>query len=922
MRQENTELLANTLRVEYNQKTERRRLTDRDYEECVTKRGLNPEWIEVNCRSMSISDASARLGYTAKSVGIWLESVNGFGQFRPNNAWKNDLSEKKAPKYRTATGEKYDTMLPRHPHNPDYWDDLETLKALAWQIDGHPCLLLTEGMFKAISGCSNDIPTVAIAGVQQGLTPSKDDPQGKRYLVETLERLCREGFGWIIAFDADAFTNSQIRDAQRTLAQQLAKFKVPVYIATGLWSIDQGKGMDDYILNNGAEQFKREVMGKVVDLATWEKQFQDNNKNLQELPPRNAAQELAGEYRTQWKYDLEKQTWRFYNEKFWEPTPDKIFEKAVYHDLEGMPNVSYKTFSYVENVCKFLGVELLERKWSSRNRAEWIAFNDFVLEVSTGLRHEHCPGFMFTSCLDLNCPDLKLGSGDNLLELLLTYAPTFYNWAMYAQDGDPAKILKLLAIFNGVLTYKFSDLQMFTLLCGVPGSGKGTFSRLVEKAVGKNNHASAKLHRLSEDNVIANIIDKQLVVCPDEKKQTGDNSGILTLTGGDNIPYRQLYRPMANARFDGSLMVLANSNPFVGDTIGIDRRWTLVQFNNPLPDRDSAVERKMQLELGAIMALAISMPDKQARNLIRGVGEGLIPDFKRTQWLHKTENDSIALFMEEMLISVSSDKYTMLGGKGDDPTSLYGAYMRMCEENNTRNLYTKNNFRSHLLEVCRSVGWSVKESRCGNGWRVYGISIRGFSDSTPRISDCLGQVQTQCRESQLSVDPSVDLKPLLDKDSVGSVDQNLPKEENQNHHQPIHDEKQDSMIDSRSVYTPTLPLPDKDSSPTLAQRGSTLAQQILALWDDQQALGKIILDLADTEELRLETRNYTHEQLQHIKDAANSAWKIRIDAPADYSGELVYIWEFGQSNDVRIGTKTKSTISVRRANLRPWLGQI
>jgi hypothetical protein len=32
--------------------------------------------------------------------------------------------------------------------------------------------------------------------------------------------------------------------------------------------------MDDYIQNHGSDRFKREVMGKVVNIAAWEKQFQ------------------------------------------------------------------------------------------------------------------------------------------------------------------------------------------------------------------------------------------------------------------------------------------------------------------------------------------------------------------------------------------------------------------------------------------------------------------------------------------------------------------------------------------------------------------------------------------------------------------------------------------------------------------------
>ncbi|MBE9212962.1 hypothetical protein IQ247_09735 [Plectonema cf. radiosum LEGE 06105] len=74
------------------------RLTDKDYEEAVTKRGLCPEWVLVNCRSMETSEASERLRIDAKYGGIWLEGVNGFGQFRPRKAFKTSEANKKALK--------------------------------------------------------------------------------------------------------------------------------------------------------------------------------------------------------------------------------------------------------------------------------------------------------------------------------------------------------------------------------------------------------------------------------------------------------------------------------------------------------------------------------------------------------------------------------------------------------------------------------------------------------------------------------------------------------------------------------------------------------------------------------------------------------------------------------------------------------
>jgi predicted P-loop ATPase len=132
---------------------------------------------------------------------------------------------------------------------------------------------LTEGFFKAIAGCSNDLPTISVIGVEMGLTSAKSDPQGKRYLVPGLERLVKAGFGFIIGFDSDAATNSMVVNAQSKLAHQLKLFGCPVYSITGLWNIEEGKGIDDYIEMNGADKFKREILGKVINIEAWEAQF-------------------------------------------------------------------------------------------------------------------------------------------------------------------------------------------------------------------------------------------------------------------------------------------------------------------------------------------------------------------------------------------------------------------------------------------------------------------------------------------------------------------------------------------------------------------------------------------------------------------------------------------------------------------------
>ena len=251
------------------------RLNPRHIKE-IEARGLPLNWAIANCRSVSAQEASFRLGYTAKSDGILFEGVGIQIQFKPDKPWRDDKA-KKAPKYRTPLGD-YDAIELHHPDDPRFWNNLEALKEKAYKIDGHPCLAITEGVFTGMAMNAAGIATVVLLGVEMGLTSSKEDLQGKRYLVPTLEKLAKAGFGFIFCFDADAATKSGVRAAQRKLAHQLKIFKVPLYNATGLWHCDDrypngNKGADDYIQNHGATKFIREVIAKCTSIDVWEKQF-------------------------------------------------------------------------------------------------------------------------------------------------------------------------------------------------------------------------------------------------------------------------------------------------------------------------------------------------------------------------------------------------------------------------------------------------------------------------------------------------------------------------------------------------------------------------------------------------------------------------------------------------------------------------
>jgi putative DNA primase/helicase len=91
-------------------------------------------------------------------------------------------------------------------------------------------------------------------------------------------------------------------------------------------------------------------------------------------------------------------------------------------------------------------------------------------------------------------------------------------------------------------------------------------------------------------------------------------------------------------------------------------------------------------------------------------------------------------------------------------------------------------------------------------------------------------------------------------------------------------------------------------------------------WDNRSSLGQLVLSLKE-DELRQVTTDFNLEQMQYIKDAANSQWKPGCNRDGDFNGERCEIWEVNQSRDIKVRSRQSgNTFMVKRGNLRPWLG--
>ncbi|MFN6571089.1 DUF3854 domain-containing protein [Dendronalium sp. ChiSLP03b] len=892
------------------------RLTDRHYKECVTKRSLCPEWIAANCRSMEIKEASDRLGYIAQSAGIWLEGVNGFGQYRPNKPWKS-IDDKKAPKYRTATKEEYDAMLPRHPHNPHYWEDLEALKAFCYNINGHPCLLLTEGLFKAIAGCSNGFPTVGLAGVEQGLTSAANDPQGKRYLVHTLELLARAKFGWIIAFDADerAQTNQNVVVAQRKLAYQLAKFKVPVYIATGLWNAAEGKGMDDYIQANGGDAFRDKVLAKAVNFEIWERQFQEDDSDNKTLSESSVAAQIAEDYRAKLAWHVANKAWYWYEAEnkrgVWGEIPPEEAMSIVLTELE--TRTRHFSSKFVNGVLTLLKAKLRVNHWEVRKG--FICLQDCVLDVNTLKEYPHEPGYRMLSQLPFKWADRSVG------------CEPVKEWLLEACEGKADWVQVIRAGINATVTERGGELQRFMELVGAGGTGKGTLLRLVQALLGRENYAITELKQLEQNRFeTAALYGKKAVFITDSERYTGDVSTLKKLTGDDDLRHEKKgIQQTGSFRFSGVVWIAANEIIQSSDyTNALARRRLSMPFERVVPQNERRpLEKEFEPYLPGVLQWVLEMPALEVAAYF-GDTNKKVPSLGSFSTEVLLNTNPLADWANDCLY-YDPNAQTQIGDNGQNPELFL--YPNYCEwaQRNSHGIMTKQRFSAILLNLLKSqLNINAAKIRNKKGRFITKIAIRQPGHDFPLlISEKGADLDADLNKKGAN---SV-LTPML-TESIDSADFQSGADlfadssavDTNNQHNLMNTSSSQNQEDKTTQSAQSAPVRvSASTTDSTIQKQASTTQRIIEAWDNKSTLGEIVLSLENAE-LQQIAKGFSTEQVQHLKEAANSVWRLGATSLADYNGELVYIWECGQSNDVRIGTKTQPGARVRRAHLRPWLG--
>lgn len=665
---------------------------------------------------------------TGKPLGL------RYGQFKPDKPHVTDPSKpEKTAKYLTASGVAPDATFLAMPGDKDYWHKV---------YKNRQPVLFTEGNKKGGAGLTIGVPTISIPGVWNF---GKDGE-----LAFDVKDWIEQSDEVYLAFDSDYREKPQCVEAIKRLCK-IAATECGKEIKIVTWD-SRWKGMDDFIKANGRDAFL-ERMKNALTIEQWEQQLKKDGTRKGKPTPQNIAKGIAEEYQPTWRYSNGEQTWRFWNGKYWEKKPDSYVKASVKAILDSR-NIQYQRSAFIVDVAELMKLDLTAFKWETFDRTEYIAFENGVLEVETGKLLEHSPGYGFTSVLPYEYDTLNpIKSYSSVIDALKTECSTTYRFMSEAMKGNERAIEKLLGIINAVIKFRFHDLQMFVHLSGKPGTGKGTFLRLLQKCVGKNNYKGSSLTGLSKDDEIANIIDKQLVTLSDERKQTSCEM-LLKLTGGDDVSYRQIYKEGGSGVFRGAMVIASNTPILTGDTTGIDRRLCPVLFDNPVPDnqRTNEIESLMDDEIAKLIAVSLIIEDARVTELIRGIKDADIPSFKLHSWRLKCEADSVASFFDDSVIV--SPHSTGLAGK-----ELFEAYQDYCEENGLKAL-ANNKFPERFTELCRTIGVKVEKTSKANRVTWVGIRLRKDYDEELTYGE---QLEEQVKQSEQSKQKTKASEPTVEE---------------------------------------------------------------------------------------------------------------------------------------------------------------
>jgi phage/plasmid-associated DNA primase len=528
-------------------------------------------------------------------------------------------------------------------------DDLGFWK---WVLN-HPeiPIVVSEGIKK--EGCLLSLGWVSISltGVWNGQTG-----KGKK-LHKDLAPFIVPGRRVYLAFDADVLIKEGVEGALRQLGHLIKREKAEVFVCR--WSLDDGKGIDDFIVGGGDFQA---VIEEATSYSEWLKCLQGdgsgngsgsgsgggdgnggdayqpdpNDKHPEafyrpfcealKLPFENCV--TAGTF-DNWAYRAEfgaaEGDWRVIDSAFyqwldhlgyWEHQTDnrintmiadcgdKAFKLKNSKEFGWQVGYPYGTNSHKESAFKYCRSRL-ERPEPLPVNTHLRAFKNCVVDLRTGARMPHDKGYYLTSIIPYDyepgkeCPEA---------------------FRQFVADSFGEDMLPIIRAFTSMFLDPTAPYGRFPHLIGQSGGGKGTMGRFWNSLFGEDGASSGDFSNLSTaEGRHQYLTGKQIFSIPDAGGYVSGLRAFYELVDNGGMSGRALFNPVGYFKTWNIRFWIASVDHLQIENAGDG--WARRAYPIPVRARTIKPDPDLRLKLEAckadVISWALAMPrDERDRILL------------------------------------------------------------------------------------------------------------------------------------------------------------------------------------------------------------------------------------------------------------------------------------------------------------------
>ena len=541
-------------------------------------------------------------------------------------------------------------------------------------------IVITEGEVKATSACLNDIPTIALAGVDgwKNKIAMPDDSVNDEFLLDlewlTVDDKWKKTY-WqnrsvALIFDSDIVSKWQVQRALKALAKELRIRGANPFLVLLPNEMDGDKnGIDDFIVRHGADAFKKLIQQfKILDKSPAHKLMEVNPETLtyefRNLEPINSIKGLMAwsVLKDQVAY-REGYGWYEWNGKYWKMIPESkvlgLIQEFRYSN-QWLNNNDKAVFDDFKNALSKQEIE-----W---NNSQILGFENGYLDTNTNELIPHDKSLYLTAILPFN---YNQSSG----------CPQWVNFLHSVFDTQD-EIEYLRAWFKWILAPKPENfpIEATLWLVGKQGTGKGTLLSVLRALVGKENYGGFEPDLITNPNHLFGLVDKKLALNSDA---TGfiANVGIYNrICSNEPVTVKNLYHNQFDTPLN-TVTVLAMNKPIgfpSGGSEGLSRRLHVLKLDKIPSRRDPDLKEKLLGELEGIFAWCWGLSMTQVKQILNWRVEGAVSEIYENQI---TE----ILFLKEAYPD---------GNSCVQASELYSEYAEWCKNNGYKSANSQNFYLS------------------------------------------------------------------------------------------------------------------------------------------------------------------------------------------------------------------------------------